>query len=827
MSVKIALVGNPNSGKTTLFNQLTGNHQYVGNWPGVTVERKTGTLKGDKEIEFVDLPGIYSLSPYTNEEVIARDYLASGDADAILNIVDASNLERNLYLTTQLMEFGLPMVVALNQMDIVKKRGYTIKSEELSRRLNVPVVEISALHGDGLEDVTAAVVKEARSGKAPIPPHFSQEVEVYLKQIEEKLPASVPEKMKRYDAIKLFERDELAEQKIGGQVNCSDTIIAAESEFDDRSDAIITNERYKFIVNFIPSVQKRSIKGLTTSEKIDRILTNRILALPIFAVIITLVYYVAISTVGGYFTDWMNDGVFGDGWFVASQGREAFDEDSGAFDDAQNDISAFLTDAEEAGIDVDAISEYLGEDAEGDLDSDEGQAVLAAFEEDAADLVAETHIVDEETGEVDEHEVALEDFQAALEVPEADPSEYGPWVPGIPVVVEDGLTAIDAPDWLSDLVINGIIAGVGAVLGFVPQIMVLFFLLAILEGCGYMARVTFILDRIFRRFGLSGKTFIPMIIGTGCGVPGIMASRTIESESSRKLTIMTTTFMPCSAKLPPIALISTAFFGGVWWVAPMAYFLGIGSIIVSGIMLKKTKPFLGETTPYIMELPEYRMPRFVDLLRSMWERAWAFIKKAGTIILLATIIVWFLSGYGFEDGVFGAVSEMDNSLLAAFGNAFCWIFAPLGWGNWESAAATVTGFMAKENLVGTMAVLFGGDPTIAWTTALIASMEEVSGGFGAAAALSFLVFNLLCAPCFAAMGAIKREMGGLGKWFWAAIGYEMLWAYVVALMFYNFGRVAAGGSFDACFVLAIACAIGILYMLFRPAPKEKGKLEVK
>ena len=826
MAIKIALVGNPNSGKTTLFNQLTGNHQYVGNWPGVTVERKTGTLKGDKEVEFVDLPGIYSLSPYTNEEIIARDYLASGDPDAILNIVDASNLERNLYLTTQLMEFGLPMVVALNQMDIVKKRGYTIKSDELSRRLNVPVVEISALHGDGIEDATAAVVKAGRSGQAPIPPRFCQEVEAYLSRMEEKVPASVPAKMRRYNAIKLFEHDSLAEEKLG-KIDCTDIILSAESEFDDRSDAIITNERYKFITNFIDSVQKRSIKGLTTSEKIDRILTHRILALPIFAAIITLVYYLAISTVGTYFTDWMNDGVFGDGWFVASQGREAYDEDSGAYDDAQNDIDAFLVDAEEAGIDTDEISGYFGEDAEGDLDSDEGQAALAAFEADAADLVATTHIVDEESGEVDEHEVTLEDFQAALEVPEADPAEYGPWVPGVPVLVEDGLTAIDAPEWLDDLVINGIIAGVGAVLGFVPQIMVLFFLLAILEGCGYMARVTFILDRIFRRFGLSGKTFIPMIIGTGCGVPGIMASRTIESESSRHLTVMTTTFMPCSAKLPPIALISTAFFGGAWWVAPMAYFLGIASIIVSGIILKKTKPFLGETTPYIMELPEYRMPRFVDLLRSMWERAWAFIKKAGTIILLATIIVWFLSGYGFEDGVFGAVSEMDNSLLAAFGNAFCWIFAPLGWGSWEGAAATVTGFMAKENLVGTMAVLFGGDPTIAWTTAFMANLTEVSGGFGQAAALSFLVFNLLCAPCFAAMGAIKREMGGFGKWFWAAIGYEMLWAYVVALMFFNFGRVVAGGSIDACFILAVVVAIAIIYLLFRPASKPKGDIEVK
>ena len=829
MATTIALVGNPNSGKTTLFNQLTGNHQYVGNWPGVTVERKTGTLKGDKEVEFVDLPGIYSLSPYSNEEVIARNYLSEGHPDAIIDIVDASNLERNLYLTTQLMEFGVPVVVALNQMDIVKKRGYTIKSQELSERLHVPVVEISALRGEGIEDIVQAAVKAAREDKAPTPIQFSQELEGYLKRIEEMLPASVPSSLKRFYAVKLFERDEKASADLGAKVQCDDVILEAEAQFDDRSDAIITNGRFKFITNFIGNVQKRTLKGLSATEKIDRVLTNRVLALPIFVVIIALVYYIAISSVGTYFTDWVNDGVFGDGWFVASQGRAAYDEASDEFTGAQNDIDAYLSAAQEKGVDSDdaeTLATYIGSDAEDDADTDseEYTTALANFEAAAqkAGLTGETHVVDEETAEADEHEVSYDDFTAALEVEEPDPASYGPWVPGIPVLCQAGLDAIQAPAWLSDLVLNGIVAGVGAVLGFVPQIMVLFFLLAILEGCGYMARVTFILDRIFRRFGLSGKTFIPMLVGTGCGVPGVMASRTIESESSRHLTVMTTTFMPCSAKLPIIALISTAFFGGVWWVAPSAYFLGIASIIVSGIMLKKTRPFMGETTPYIMELPEYRLPRFVDLLRSMWERAWAFIKKAGTIILLATIVVWYLSTYGFEDGVYTAVADMDNSFLAGFGNAIAWIFAPIGLGNWECAAGITTGLLAKENLVGTMAVLYSTNPDVAWTTMFAQSLDTLTVGFGASAAFAYLVFNLLCAPCFAAMGAIKREMGGFNKWFWAAIGYEMGFAWVMALMFFQFSKVIAGGPIDVWFIVAVIFAAGMLFMLFRPYPKDKA-----
>jgi ferrous iron transport protein B len=833
MKTTIALVGNPNSGKTTLFNQLTGNHQYVGNWPGVTVERKTGTLKADHKIELVDLPGIYSLSPYSNEEVIARNFLSERSASVILDIVDASNLERNLYLTTQLMEFGIPVVVALNQMDIVKKRGYKIKSQELSEALRLPVVEISALKGEGLEDVVAECVKASNRGEAPIPIKFAAELETYIGQIDNNLPKSVPNVLRRFEAIKVFERDKMVSKEVADSFDFDKIIIAAESAFDDSSDAIITNARYKFITDVIPRVQKRTLSGLTTTEKVDRVLTNRFAALPIFVVIIALVYYISISTVGTYFTDWVNDGVFGDGWFVASQGRAAYDEAAEAYDGAVNDIDAYLAAAQENGVDAadaETLATYIGSDAEEDADTESSEyaQALSAFEAAAkkADLTGTTHVVDEDTAETDEHKVSYDDFVAALEVEEPDPYDYGLWVPGIPVLTEAGLAAIDAPAWLTALVQDGIIAGVGAVLGFVPQIMVLFFLLAILEGSGYMARVTFILDRIFRRFGLSGKTFIPMLVGTGCGVPGVMASRTIESESSRHLTVMTTTFMPCSAKLPVIALISTAFFGGAWWVAPSAYFLGIASIIVSGIMLKKTKPFLGETTPYIMELPEYRLPRLADLLRSMWERAWAFIRKAGTIILLATIVVWYLSTYGIEGGAYAAVSNMDNSFLAYFGNAIAWIFAPLGLGNWECASAITTGLLAKENLVGTMAVLYSTSPDLAWTTVFAQSLNSLTLGFGVCAAFSYLVFNLLCAPCFAAMGAIKREMGGFNKWFWAAIGYEMGFAWCVALMFFQFSKVAAGGPIDVWFVVALLVAAVMLFMLFRPYPKADDVAEI-
>ncbi len=729
METTIALVGNPNSGKTTLFNQLTGNHQYVGNWPGVTVERKTGHLKSDKNIQFVDLPGIYSLSPYSSEEVISRNYLVDGNPDVIINIVDASNLERNLYLTTQLMEFGIPVVVALNLMDIVKKRGYTIKSKELSEQLQVPVVEISALRGDGLEDLVATTVKAARAGIAPQPVTFAPELETALAAIEDKLPGIMPADKRHYYAIKLFERDQKAIDELGAKVSCDDIILEAESLFDDSSDAIITNERYRYIEGFIKRVHKRALTGATVSEKIDSVLTNRILALPIFVVVIALIYYISISTVGTYATDWANDGVFGDGWYL------------------------------------DPVAIMLG----------------------------------------------------------GEPSDTALWIPGIPVLIGTTLEAVGCVGWLYDLIMDGIVAGVGAVLGFVPQIMILFFLLAILEACGYMARVTFILDRLFRRFGLSGKTFVPMIVGTGCGVPGIMASRTIESESARRLTVMTTTFMPCSAKLPIIALIATAVFGGVWWVAPLAYFMGIAAIIVSGIILRKTRPFMGKVTPYVMELPEYRLPRFVDLLRSMWNRAWAFIKKAGTIILLATIVVWFLSSYGIYEGQFMWVGEelMDHSFLAYFGNAFAWVFAPLGFGNWECASTVVTGLIAKENVISTLAIVYGGDPNVAWESAYMASLAASAGSVALVpvAAFAFMTFQLLCAPCFAAMGAIKGEMGSFNKWFWAAIAWECGFAYVISLIIFQLGAWVVTGVFSLGTIVGLLFLVALLWMLFRPASK--------
>ncbi len=825
MSCTIALVGNPNSGKTTLFNQMTGNHQYTGNWPGVTVERKTGNLRGDTSVQFVDLPGIYSLLPYSADEVVARNFLEEGSPDAIIDCVDASNLERNLYLTTQLMEFGVPVVVALNQMDIVRKRGYTIKSKELEKVLGVPVVEISALKGEGIAEVVKAATDAASAAEKPKPVRFSAELETYLKQVEDKLPAGIPADLRRYHAIKFFERDQEIVAEHGKTEAIDKIIIDAESKFDDASDAIITNERFKFIEGFISRVHKRAISGLTRTEAVDRIVLNRVAAIPIFVAVIALIYYISISTVGTIATDWVNDGVFGEGFYIGA-GQEQLDEAQGAYDEAQGQIGAFLAAAEEKGVDTSKIATYVGENAEegAELDSSGGKAALAQFSAEAANVKTEYVSVDEETGEAAETPVDFDTFTEALSVPKPEPSAYGFWVPSIPTIVENGLNSVGCADWLKDLILNGIIAGVGAVLGFVPQIMILFFLLAILEGCGYMARVTFILDRLFRRFGLSGKTFIPMIVGTGCGVPGIMASRTIESEASRHLTVMTTTFMPCSAKLPIIALIATAFFGGAWWVAPFAYFLGIFSIVISGIMLRKTKPFIGETTPYIMELPEYRLPRFVDLLRSMWERAWAFIKKAGTVILAATIIVWFLSGYGFENGAFGAVTDSDNSLLAAFGNAIAWIFIPLGWGNWEAASTTITGFLAKENLVGTMAVLYGGDPSVAWTTTFAAGLAELNGSvaaLGTAAAFSFMVFNLLCAPCFAAMGAIKREMGGFNKWFWAALGYECGYAWVMATIIFQLSAWAITGTFTGFTLLGIALLAFILFMLFRPFPKGR------
>ena len=819
MPLTIALVGNPNSGKTTLFNQMTGAHQYVGNWPGVTVEKKEAALKADAGATLVDLPGIYSLSPYTNEEVVARDFLAEGGVDAVVNIVDATNLERNLYLTGQLLEFGVPLVVALNQMDLVEKRGISIDKDALAAELGVPVVEISALRGEGVDECAKAAIEAAKGGKAPVPVRFSAAAEKYLAEIEALLPEDVPGNLRRYTAVKVFEGDEKVLAGVAGRIDVAraDEVRAeAERVLDDDAEGIVTNERYLRITGFIAGVYRREEGALSTSQKIDRIVTNRIIALPIFVVIIAFVYYVAVSSLGAIGTDWANDGVFGEGWYIGP-GQEQLDEAQSAYDDARGEIAAFVEAARDAGV---AGADDLGKaiDEEGSLegaDEERVEAFLAAAETDG--VTATYAPVDDETGEVLEDEAVEVDaslFREALTVKEPDPGAYGLWVPGVPVLVEQGLDAIGCDGWVKALVLDGIVAGVGAVLGFVPQIMILFFLLAILEGCGYMARVAFILDRLFRRFGLSGKSFIPLLIGTGCGVPGIMASRTIEDESSRRLTVMTTTFMPCSAKLPIIALFAGAIFGGAGWVAPSVYFIGIASVVVSGIMLRKTRPFLGDTTPFVMELPEYRVPRFTDLLRSMWERAWSFIKKAFVIILPSVVVVWFLSNFGFSDGAFGMLSEdqVDSSLLAMVGNAIAWIFIPLGWGNWQAASAAVTGLIAKENLVSTFGVLYSGG------AGLWANMAAV---FPPAAAMSLMLFNLLCAPCFAAMSAIRREMGSL-RWFFAAIGYQTAFAYCVALCVYQLGGLATGvTSFGVGTVASVAAIAFAVFMLVRPASKVR------
>jgi len=718
MSVKIALAGNPNSGKTTLFNALTGSNQFVGNWPGVTVEKKEGKLKGNKDVVIMDLPGIYSLSPYTLEEVVARNYLITERPDAILNIVDGTNLERNLYLSTQLMELGIPTVLAVNMMDIVKKNGDTIDVEKLSEKLGCEVVEISALKGDGVKAAAEKAVKTAQDKSARVSVHkFGADAEAVLEKIEGKLGAEIPKEQARFYAIKLFERDDKIIDTLRKAPDVESIIAAAEKQMDDDSESIITNERYEFISSIIHYVCKKKGAGhQTTSDKIDSIVTNRWLALPIFAVVMFIVYYVSVTTIGTWATDWANDGVFGEGFHLFG---------------------------------IDSL-----------------------------------------------------------------------FIPGVPVLVENLLNAIGCADWLQGLILEGIVGGVGAVLGFVPQILVLFIFLAFLEGCGYMARIAFIMDRIFRKFGLSGKSFIPMLIGTGCGIPGIMASRTIENDRDRKMTIMTTTFIPCGAKLPIIALIAGALFNGAWWVAPSAYFVGIAAIICSGIILKKTKMFAGDPAPFVMELPSYHLPTAGNILRSMWERGWSFIKKAGTIILLSSIVIWFLMSFTFSGG-FGMTEDLDTSILAVIGRSIAWIFTPLGWGDWKSAVATITGLVAKENVVGTFGVLYGfaevaEDGGEIW--------GSLASGFTTAAAYSFLVFNLLCAPCFAAMGAIRREMNNR-KWFWFAIGYQTGLAYAAALCIYQIGTLVMTGAFGIGTFAAFAILVGFLFLLFRPY-KQGTKLDV-
>ena len=830
MDLKIALAGNPNSGKTTLFNALTGSNQFVGNWPGVTVEKKEGKLKKHSDVTITDLPGIYSLSPYTLEEVVARNYLIGERPDAILNIVDGTNLERNLYLTTQLVELGIPVVVAINMMDIVKKNGDTIHFAELSRELGCKVVEISALKGTGVQEAAEAAIDAAKNGKT-VPMHsFSGVVEHALAHIEEAAVHDMPAEQQRWYAVKIFERDgkAMAGLNLSADVlaHIEEDIQAAENELDDDAESIITNERYIYIAQLMKGCYKKKNRGqLSTSDKIDRIVTNRILGLPIFAVIMFIVYYVSVTTVGTWATDWANDGLFGDGWHLLGIGSAAYGEASEEYAGAAQVIDGFIEYASENGIDTAAVEEALDTGSE-NFSAGTASAALQAFaarfgENDEATYL----VVDEETMADEEVTSTAAQLRDAIEVAagygyaEPDPAGYGVWVPGIPVLVENGLAAVNCADWLSGLILDGIVAGVGAVLGFVPQMLVLFIFLAFLESCGYMARVAFVMDRIFRKFGLSGKSFISYLIGTGCGIPGIMSSRTIENERDRRMTIMTTTFMPCGAKLPFIAMIAGAIFGGSPWVAPSAYFIGVAAIIVSGIMLKKTKRFAGDPAPFVMELPAYHWPTVSNVLRSMWERGWSFIKKAGTIILLSTIVVWFLSFFGFVNGSFTMLSEeqIDSSILAYVGRAIAWIFAPLGWGNWQATVASVTGLVAKENIVGTMGILYS-----AGEGSVYANMANV---FTGVSGYSFLLFNLLCAPCFAAIGAMRREMNSPG-WTWFAVGYQCGFAYAVGLIVYQFGAWFIGAGSVIGTAAAVIVLAYMIYMLFRPC-KEAGRLSKK
>ena len=827
--IKIALAGNPNCGKTTLFNALTGSNQFVGNWPGVTVEKKEGKLKKHNDVVIMDLPGIYSLSPYTLEEVVARNYLIDERPDAILNIIDGTNLERNLYLTTQLTELGIPVVIAINMIDVVRKNGDQINVKELSRELGCQIVEISALKGDGVMEAAEAAVQAAHNAKT-VPMHtFSGPVEHAIAHIEEAAVHNMPEEQQRWYAVKIFERDDkvLAKMNIPAETlsHIEEDIKAAEKELDDDAESIITNERYVYIAEIIKACYKKKKTGqLSSSDKIDKIVTNRWLGLPIFAVVMFLVYWIAMVAVGAPATDWANDGVFGDGWHLLGIG-------SSAYNDTNDEYTAA----------VEAVDAFLGTEIDVEADDFDASALLAEMKDfQPTDKTATVDVEDEETlamntktayyDTLPEGAERMEDVVQMTYVDAVsylskngfdapDPADFGVWVPGIPVLIGNGLEAAGAADWLNGLILDGIVAGVGAVLGFVPQMLVLFLLLAFLEACGYMARIAFVLDRIFRKFGLSGKSFIPMLIGTGCGVPGIMASRTIENERDRRMTIMTTTFIPCGAKVPFISMIAGAIFSGSAWVATSAYFIGMAAIIISGIMLKKTKMFSGEPAPFVMELPAYHWPTLVNVLRSMWERGWSFIKKAGTIILLSTIFVWFTTYFGWVDGTFRMLdeSEIDASILATIGGAIAWIFKPLGWGNWQAAVASITGLVAKENIVGTLGILYGGgDGTV---------YQNIAAAFTGVTAYSFLVFNLLCAPCFAAIGAIKREMNN-HKWTWFAIAYQCGFAYVIGLMINQFGGAFTGNLNVLGLIVAIALLVLIVYMLVKPY-KEATKLSAK
>lgn len=811
MSITIALAGNPNCGKTTLFNALTGSNQFVGNWPGVTVEKKEGKLKKHSDITITDLPGIYSLSPYTLEEVVARNYLLQESPDVILNIVDGTNLERNLYLTTQLIEIGIPVVVAINMMDVVNKNGDKINTKQLSKELGCRVFEISALKNEGIMEAAEAAIEAAKGGKV-VPAHtFSGPVEHAIAHIEEAALHNQPDNIQRWYAIKIFEHDKNALE----QLNISEELLehinedirAAEKELDDDAESIITNERYIFIGSIVKRVlSKKKDKKNTRSDKIDRIVTNRWLGLPIFAAIMFLVYFVSVTTVGTWATDWANDGVFGDGWHLFGIGSSKYTAEYEEYANANQIVEGYF--------------DYTENDKEISKESIEN--VIMNIDK---NIVFEYDVEDEETLEITTEKATGQDVVdmasvlAKYDYQEPDPADYGVWVQGVPVLVEKLLNKMNVSESgagavVRGVILDGIVAGVGAVLGFVPQILVLFIFLAFLEACGYMARIAFVLDRVFRKFGLSGKSFIPILIGTGCGIPGIMASRTIENEKDRRMTIMTTTFIPCGAKLPFIAMIAGAIFGGAAWVAPTAYFMGIVAIICSGIILKKTKLFSGDPSPFVMELPAYHLPTVGNILRSMWERGWSFIKKAGTIILLSTIVIWFLSFFGFADDGFRMLEEdeLDMSILAKIGNALSWLFIPQGWGNWQATVASVTGLVAKENIVGTLGILYGaGDGTVYQELAL--KFTEISG-------FSFLVFNLLCAPCFAAMGAIKREMNSR-KWFWIAIGYQCGFAYIVSFAIYRIGILFSSGQFTGWTVAALLVPVAFVYLLVRKAKNRK------
>ena len=824
--IKIALAGNPNCGKTTLFNALTGSNQFVGNWPGVTVEKKEGKLKKHDNVVIMDLPGIYSLSPYTLEEVVARNYLVGERPDAILNIIDGTNLERNLYLTTQLTELGIPVVIAINMMDVVRKNGDQINVAELSRELGVRIIEISALKGDGVMEAAEAAVKAAEGTKT-VPMHtFSGPVEHAIAHIEEAAVHNLPEEQQRWYAIKIFERDDKVLEKLSIPADVMShidaDIQAAEKELDDDAESIITNERYVYIAELIKSCYKKHNQGqLSASDKIDRIVTNRWLGLPIFAVVMYLVYYIAMVTVGSAATDWANDGLFGDGWHLFGMGTSEYTEVADNYTAASEAISAYYElDTESDDFDPDAALADMKA-----VQPDSASATIEVEDEETLAMNDMTVYYDAIPADADEETTVGMSYLDAVTYfeengfDEPDPADYGVWVPGVPVLIGNALEAAGAAEWLNGLILDGIVAGVGAVLGFVPQMLVLFLMLAFLEACGYMARIAFVLDRIFRKFGLSGKSFIPMLIGTGCGIPGIMASRTIENERDRRMTIMTTTFIPCGAKVPFIGMIAGALFGGSAWVSTSAYFIGMAAIIISGIMLKKTKMFSGDPAPFVMELPAYHWPTLGNVLRSMWERGWSFIKKAGTIILLSTIFVWFTTYFGWAEDGFRMLSEeeIDCSILARIGSLIAWIFAPLGWGNWKAAVASITGLVAKENIVGTLGILYGGgDETV--YQALGTVFTQISG-------YSFLVFNLLCAPCFAAIGAIKREMNN-AKWTWFAIGYQCGFAYLCALMVNQFGKAFTGSLNVIGLVAAIAALAFIIYMLVRPY-KEATKLSTK